>query len=210
MYRYFWLCISIGYLLLQGCSSIPPSTVPSTQLNSSEAIQTAWIRHQKQINTITGWQLTGRIGVKTKKNAEAVNINWQRQNQQYVLIFSGPFGKVLAKLSGSTDGSSVLSLPGKPAITGTSTESLIKQAIGMDIPTDELISWITGIPAPEQSKKISLNTSGRLNRLNQKNWHITYSDYILLDNCILPSYISAVKKDMKITIALRWQSLSTS
>ena len=210
MYRYFLLCISISCLLLQGCSFISPSAAPSTHLNSSEAMQTAWIRHQKQINTITGWQLTGRIGVKTGKNAEAVNVNWQRQNQQYVLIFSGPFGKVLAKLSGSTDGSSVLLLPGKPAITGASTESLIKQAIGMDIPTNELTSWITGIPASGQPTKIRLNTSGRMDQLNQKNWHITYSNYILLNNYILPSYISAVKKNMEITIALRWQSLSTS
>lgn len=179
---------------------------PDIVLNTPQEIQVAWKKHEAGISRINQWHITGRAGVRTAKESGSVSLNWQQKQQHYTLIFNGPFGRVLAQLTGDMQGDSTLSIPGHPSVIDTSGERLVAKATGWDIPFNALRYWVLGIPVPQKNSvaKLQLNGQGQLASLLQSGWQITYSHYVLVDRYVLPSRMKIMGQGISVLLIINW------
>ena len=203
-----FICLAV--LSLQGCSVLTQPVAPHDVLTSARSKQVAWYQHRDKINKIKQWDIVGRAGVITSKNSGSVSLDWQQKQQHYTLTFSGPFGRVLAQLSGDIGGHSTLIMPGHSPIVDVSGERLVARATGWDIPFDALHYWVLGLPVPRESKTtdLQINAQGRLDHLSQLGWQVAYSRYVVVHQYILPSHLRLTGHGVIVTLVINWQSVN--
>jgi len=208
--RYILILSACFVLMLQGCSTMQQTEASRVKL-TSEQIQQAWLKHKLIMKSVKQWHINGRAGIRTSQRSGSVNFQWQQNNPAYELTFSGPFGELLAQLSGHTNGLSHLLMPGKPSITDQSGELLVWRATGWHIPFNALQYWVLGIPAPDArtGHKITLNSQGQLAQLQQFGWQIVYTKYVILNNYILPSHISITRPDIAVRLVIIWKKITS-
>ncbi len=51
-----------------------------------------WLRHQESVLALSDWELSGRLNVRQQNASDTVSINWQQQDQNFEIRFSGTLG----------------------------------------------------------------------------------------------------------------------
>jgi len=173
-----------------------------------------WLQHRTQVSSLGKWQATGKLAVKVPDDGGSMSLRWQQQPDEFTLEFTGPFGQNLLSITGQ--GKSVqLNEPGKPTISASTAEELIRRNTGWTIPVTQLAFWVRGLPDPHaRIHRFTPNTQGLIGELEQLDWRINYSEYIGVDTGTgvvnMPKRIIADYKDMRLTLVIReWQLEST-
>lgn len=186
----------IATLLVNGCvhqgSLTPPQDV---------------LEHQRQVQAISDWQLTGKLGVRTAGDSGSASIKWAQQIANYRINLSGPLGQKSMIITG-TPGKVRLEQTGEPAQEANTAEALIKKSAGWTLPVAQLAYWVRGVPAPKlRITHLQQNENGLIAHLIQGGWSITYSNYrdqrrngVILP---LPGKIIAEYKDVRLILAIR-------
>ncbi len=168
------------------------------------------LEHQRQLQNIGDWQLTGKLGVRTSDESGSASLKWDQQATRYQINLSGPLGQKRMIITGEP-GSVRLEQTGEPMQQAKTAEALIKKSVGWTLPVAQLAYWVRGVPAPKlRITHFQQNTNGLLDQLHQGGWIITYSNYrdhhyngLTLP---LPGKITAEYKDVRLILAIRnWQ-----
>jgi outer membrane lipoprotein LolB len=56
-------------------------------------------------------------------------------------------------------------------------EQLMERVLGVRLPLDGLLSWLSGQPRPGLKFKAGLDQDGRIEALDQDGWHLAYSQF---------------------------------
>jgi outer membrane lipoprotein LolB len=183
-------------LLLSGCvhqgSLTPPQDV---------------LEHQRQVQAINDWQLTGKLGIRTTEDSGSASVRWAQQIANYQINLSGPLGQKSMIITGTPD-KVRLEQTGEPAQEAKTAEALIKKSAGWTLPITQLAYWVRGVPAPKlRISYLQQNDSGLIAQLIQGDWNISYSNYrdqtfngIILP---LPGKITAQYKDVRLILVIR-------
>jgi outer membrane lipoprotein LolB len=183
-------------LLLSGCvhqgSLTPPQDV---------------LEHQRQVQAINDWQLTGKLGIRTTEDSGSASVRWVQQIANYQINLSGPLGQKSMIITGTPD-KVRLEQTGEPAQEAKTAEALIKKSAGWTLPITQLAYWVRGVPAPKlRISYLQQNDSGLIAQLIQGDWNISYSNYrdqtfngIILP---LPGKITAQYKDVRLVLVIR-------
>lgn len=183
-------------LLLSGCvhqgSLTPPQNV---------------LEHQRQVQAINDWQLTGKLGIRTIEDSGSASVRWVQQIANYQINLSGPLGQKSMIITGTPD-KVRLEQTGEPAQEAKTAEALIKKSAGWTLPITQLAYWVRGVPAPKlRISYLQQNDSGLIAQLIQGDWNISYSNYrdqtfngIILP---LPGKITAQYKDVRLVLVIR-------
>lgn len=168
------------------------------------------LEHQRQVQAIGDWQLTGKLGIRTTDDSGSASVKWAQQIANYQINLSGPLGQKSMIITGTPD-IVRLEQTGEPAQEAKTAEALIKKSAGWTLPVDQLAYWVRGVPAPKL--RISLlqqNETGLIAQLIQGGWSINYSNYRDQTfngvNLPLPGKITAEYKDVRLVLVIRdWQ-----
>lgn len=190
------LLIILSLLLISGCvhqgSLTPPQDV---------------LEHQRQVQAIGDWQLTGKLGIRTTDDSGSASVKWTQQIASYQINLSGPLGQKSMIITGTPDRVR-LEQTGEPAQEAKTAEALIKKSAGWTLPVAQLAYWVRGVPAPKlRITHLLQNETGLIAQLIQGGWSIHYSNYRDQTfngiNLPLPGKITAEYKDVRLVLVIR-------
>jgi len=153
-----------------------------TPLNQQS--QADWSLYQLQAGRINQWHLRGRTAIFVDDEVHNIGLNWQRDEDQFVMVLEAPLGQGVIRVETSNEQNLPikLSLPDGEVIYGEDTEATLYRILGWSIPVEGLTSWIKGLPLRSVPFSQQLNGDGRLKSLAQNGWHINYLDYFDIDS----------------------------
>lgn len=179
-------------LLLGGCASLERVFAP-VNLRGQEPVQ--------------HFKLDGRLSVKTDSQRMSGSIRWRRLAEEETLLLSGPLGQGAAEIR-RWDGSVTLTSADGTVVTETSDERLMEQALGLRLPLDGLVWWLSALPRPEASYHASAGADGHVASLDQDGWHIEYSRYQERAGRWLPGRIFASRGEIEFRLVVdAWETL---
>lgn len=180
-------------LMVGGCATTPP---PQLQ-------HLPWQERAGLLAALERWQLQGRLAIRTDDNRSwSVKLNWRQNRQQFDIHLSSPtgFGGAL-RLSGD-DRHAVMELPDEPPQVAPHAEALLEAKLGWMVPVSGLKYWIVGRPDPAAQMRRELDEGGRLRRLEQAGWVISYKRYAVVDGLELPSKVELVNHHLKVKMVI--------
>lgn len=153
------------------------------------------------------FKLDGRLSVKTESQNFSGNLTWQRAGNEDSLLLSGPLGQGAAEIR-RRDGVIVLKAADGSVVTEDSDERLMERALGLRLPLDGLVWWLSALPRPQEAFRAAAGEDGHLASLDQDGWHIEYSRYRQLGGRWLPGRIFASRGELEFRLVIdAWEAL---
>ena len=170
--------------------------------------ETLWQQHNEKVSGISGWNLKGKMAVKTGHKGGSATLIWNYQQDKQKIELYGPFGGGRVRITTQPDHAVLKDTKGK-VIEGNNAAEVLYERLGWQVPFEELQYWARGIPSDYgpngddlhgAAVDITLDNSGRLKTLKQGNWLVEYQDYKTVNQLDLPRkfLITAVPGSMEI------------
>ncbi len=180
--RLFALLILITSLA--GCMSPKPAST------AAENKTITWSQRKQDLQQITRWQANGAIAIRDQQQAQSASVKWQQQSQStFAIRLFGPLGVGNTIIIGKP-GNVTLTTPENKTYTATSSEALLQQQTGWQLPISNLYYWVRGLPAPGSKPQMKLDPYNHLRTLQQSGWNILYQRYTAVKGKDLPSKIT--------------------
>lgn len=122
------------------------------------------------------WFLKGRIGVRTADDGFNAKLRWTQDNARFDAQVSGPLGIGNVQLVGDERAVTLTDKDGVETRLNDAEPELYLR-YGWTIPVGSLPYWLLGIPDPERPAETEVDAAGRLTRLEQGGWDVTFSRY---------------------------------
>jgi len=184
-------------LLLAACASQPPRPPAASR-------ELAWQARQTQLHALSQWQLTGRLAIQSGDEGGTVTFIWQQHPDSYQMKLVAPLGQGSLQLEGGTDGVILRTSEGRSAVAADA-ETLLQSELGWRIPVRDLRYWVLGLVAPGNST-IELDQYGRLAKLTQDGWEVTFLDYTMEGSTELPARIFVTNHLARVRLVIkRWE-----
>ena len=169
-------------VFLAGCA-----TAPEVRLPSQPAIEAAARVHS--------FQLSGRVGVKYDENGFFGNVRWQHDAQNDEILILSPLGQGVAQIS-QNDAGVTLITSNQQTYHAQDAETLTEEVLGWRLPLNGLRDWVLGRKTVGDAK-VTLDQSGRINRLIQDGWQIDYLNYQELNGTFLPQKLTMQRGNLE-------------
>lgn len=156
----------IGFTSLLGACA----TLPRVSPDDAEAMQR---QHEEQLARFADWQLSGKISLQDGQDNFSGQLHWRKNSDSYELLIVAPMGRGSWRLEGTEDGA-VLTDEKQQIWRGDDAESLLSQRVGWHVPVDDLVYWIRAMRTPDHSTDVEFDAWGRMGRLRDAGWTVTY------------------------------------
>ena len=124
-----------------------------------------------------GFDLIGRVAVTHDGRAFSSSIHWEHTAERDEIWLLTPAGQALAHIVGGADGATYTGAD-RSQHRASDIESLVRRALGWELPIAHLAWWVQGEIAPAAAvREVERDERGRLTRLGQEGWRISYSRY---------------------------------
>ena len=141
--------------MLAGCAALEPSPPPAPPAPAFELI--------------------GRVAVSYDGRAFSSGVRWQHTAERDELWLLTPAGQALAHIVGDADGATFTGSDRSQYRAGD-IGSLIRRALGWEMPVTRLAWWVQGALAPGAVvQAVERDEHGRLSMLAQDGWRIAYA-----------------------------------
>lgn len=179
--------------LLAACTSLPPK--PIGQPN-----QAAWQKRSAKLQTLSDWQLRGRIAIDNGDRGGSGSLTWIEHAPRLELLFSGPFGIGAFRIYGTPKGLFIDT--GDKTFYTSDPAHFLARRLGGPLPVDSLRYWALGIPAPGGAAGIRVDQDGLLRHLEQNGWSIDYDRFQTANGWTLPARLQAHRGQVKIKLVV--------
>jgi outer membrane lipoprotein LolB len=191
-----WLQV-LAVLSLAGCAGMQP------QEPASDAAT-----HHKHLDSIAGirqFNVQGRIGVQTEGRGFSGSTRWQHSASHDSIALFSPLGGQVANIN-ATPGSVVLVDGDGKSYRAADAETLTQKTLGWQLPMKGLPDWVLGRPAPGTIEDSRWDQNGRLTRLKQQGWDISYDQYQESQGYQLPGKVTLVSPKLNLKLVIeRWE-----
>ena len=186
--------------LLAGCSSFGSRESVEGHGNPAQ-----WREHKQQLTGLDGWQINGKIGIRSPKDSGSGTLFWLQRQDYYDIRLSGPLGRGAARLTGRP-GKVSLEVANQGRFDAATPETLLEEQLGWKLPVSHLSWWVRGLPAPDSKSRLSLDADSRLATLEQDGWQVEYLSYAQQNGYWLPERIKLHGSDLDVTLVIKeWQ-----
>jgi outer membrane lipoprotein LolB len=152
-------------MVLAACAQLPPSaTIVRTP------------------QTLTRFELDGRIVVRESQSRHYANISWRHAETHDEILLTTPLGQGVAELTRDASGAR-LSTADHKEYNAADWESLSEQVFGTRLPMDDLPAWISGRAPPAGS-----------------GWRVEYLEYQSDAPDALPTLIEARRANVELRL----------
>ena len=146
------------------------------------------------LDPIRHFQLEGRVSVKTEVQRVSGGLSWQRSAGEETLLLSTPLGQGAAEISRKGDVVALVGADGA-TVSATSDELLLEQLLGIRLPLEGLVYWLSGLPRPGVPFLASQGGAGKIEALEQDGWRIEYDRFMKVGQREVPGRIFARRGD---------------
>ncbi len=156
---------------------------------------------------LSDWQMSGRVSIKTKDDSNIISILWLQKNDDINLRLYGSFGKTYARLI-RENGLATLTVDDK-SYTDTNAQYLLWRVLGWNLPIDEMIFWVKGIPQEKSpvvtniEQQLKRDEQGYLLSFNYENWQAQYSKYKQFGSYRLPTKFKLTHPELSIRFSIQ-------
>lgn len=175
-------------LALAGCASQP------------EAPPAAAAVFDPVIPDYASWGFRGRVSLVREEQGWHAGMNWHESAGRYRLNLTGPLGQGALQVSGAVDGTVRLQTGEGRQYAARDADALVLSVTGWQLPVTGLRYWVRGIPAPGGDAGFTTDNQGRLARLEQSGWDITYTRYQAVAGRDWPTRMRLEAADISVTL----------
>ena len=188
----------VAIISLTGCAALQQQPEPASDLATHE-------RHLANLAEIDQFNIQGRIGVQTEGRGFSGSTRWQHQASKDSIALFSPLGGQVANIDASPDKVVLVDEDGK-SYRARDAETLTQKMLGWQLPMKGLPDWVLGRPAPGSVEASHWDLNGRLTRLKQHGWDITYTQYQDSQGYQLPGKVSLVSPKLNLKLVIeRWE-----
>ncbi len=203
MTKVFVVVFFSSIVFLGGCSFIATTTFDRAP------IKMEWSERKIALSNLTHWKLSGRFGAKNISDSWSGNINWLQQQNRYQINISGPLSTGSVEISGD-EYSSELYVSEEESYGASNAEELLESHTGLRLPMSNLRYWLIGLPSPTSLlESIEFDEFGRLKKVAQQGWAVTFKRYSYVNDVELPNKIFLVNHEFDVRLVIQsWQILT--
>jgi len=159
------------------------------------------------LERVTQWQASGRIGVSGPQGGGSGSFDWQQRGDEANVQIRGPIGIGSVRLR--VHGDAV-----NPALEFETSDGVVLEAeaalrqlestLGANLPAGNLRYWLLGLAAPGAHEWRPPNEAGEVT-LEQQGWSIDYQRYSAESGARVPTRLRATSGDARVRIVVdRW------
>ena len=170
-----WLAAIV--FAIGGCSTVPPAQPQS-------------------------YALAGKASLRTAAGEQVFRFRWTQRDGVYDVWLWGALGLGRTHLQGSED-NLTLTASQQPVVSGPAAQ-IMQTHLGWSLPLAALGSWLNGQPAkalPTKAKDI--DASGRLMRLEQAQFSVTFADHTPVASGWLPQRVAISCQGLMLEVTIR-------
>lgn len=172
----------VSFLLaIAGCAIVPAKT--STPLLVSDK----------------GFALSGRIAVKYDGKGFSGVMRWAHSGPLDEIFIVAPLGQTVAHIVREGE-AATLTTADQKLYRATDAERLAQEVLGWSLPLRALKYWVVGVNSPHTSSDINVDGDGRVSRMRQDAWEITYLGYAPREEGGLPRAMEMRHRDLEIKL----------
>ncbi len=191
------IVILLAFSSLTGCATLPEQ--PGAQNRPM-----SWQDRAATLAKIQAWDIKAVMAVQTHAGTEggSANLQWQQRYQNFTLLLFGPLGAGSMKIAGRP-GYVLLETADGQTFSASSTEILLAQQTGWQLPVSDLYYWIRGLPVPGVPANKQFDAYHHLVKLNQQGWTIDFLRYSVVHQVDVPTKISLENWRIKVKMVIR-------
>ncbi len=189
----FPLTISLACLLLVSCATVeypaedatlndsPVTDDESTAADSPLPLEKRqplhWQEEKQRRQQIRSWEIRGRLGVQTAKDAGVLDLIWKQSADEYSIRLIAPLASGNYHIQG--DGSyAEIRYPDGSRKNIENIDDMFLLALEVDLPASAIKDWLRGLPASELVvDDIQWNESGQIHEIRQDGWNVEMEKY---------------------------------
>ncbi len=193
--------------LLSGCATLLDRDREAEP--PSPAQLSAWEKHRKGLEALNDWEFEARAALRSGMTGGSGSLDWTQVGSVSALSLRGPFDTGQIGLTGTPERMLITDGRGNSRLSSDPV-TLLEEQTGWRVPLDRLPRWIRGLPADSLSAlapgDFRLDDEGRLVRLSEAGWDLTYERYRAVTESIdLPHFIEMKNEDVRIRLVIdRW------
>lgn len=183
-------------LLLAGC-------VPAVRMKGSAADLAAQRAREQALSGVDHWVVQGRMGVYDAHHGGSGDFTWRQDGEHYEFVLRGPsLSGVDVRLSGDAGGALLEGMKGGP-LRGPDAETLMRKALGWEVPLGALRAWLFGLRAPHAGMaELEFGVDHLPALLQQDGWAVDYRAWDTRRDPPLPSKVFAEKPPYKVRLSI--------
>ena len=186
-------CFLISLLVLAGCAT----TRQGIELPDIGT----WDTRSAVLTDLRAWEFKGRIAVKAGDDGFNGKIRWSQQGNTFNTTVGGPLGMGTVRIEGDGRGVVLTDKDGVETVL-QDAEYELWYRYGWMIPVASLRYWALGIPDPAIPAETSIDTEGRLTRLEQRDWVVDISRYREGGGQQMPRILTATHPDTRVRMVI--------
>ncbi|AYA40341.1 lipoprotein localization protein LolB [Xenorhabdus nematophila] len=194
----FFRLLPLAGVLLTACTV----TQPPTGTGSTNTPQ--WHTREQQLQKLEHYQTRGSFAYLTQDKKVYARFFWQQYSpDNYKLLLLNPLGTTELELFVEPNRVQLTDSEGKKYLSDD-PESLIYQLTDMDIPLDNLKSWIIGLPG--DAKDFQLDANYLLKSVSDRKkgeiWRVNYQGYDTSAIPVLPNRLELTQGKNRIKLKM--------
>ena len=195
-----WLAVLLP-MLLAACA-----TAPHVRIKSDASLLSAQAAREQRLAGADHWTLQGRLGVSNGKDGGSGSFSWTQDGDQYEFVLRGPsISGANFRLSGGPDGALLEGLKEGP-LRGPDAETLMRKALGWEVPLRDLRAWVLGLRADSGPVELRFGQDRLPSLLQQDGWTVDYREWDASRQPPLPKKVYAAKSPYKVKLSIEsWQ-----
>ena len=169
-------------LMLLGACAGPRSRPVDLALQAQEA-------REAQLSAQGDWGLRGRVSVRSDRGQGSGSVDWQASGAHTDFLLQAPISRRSWHLRAGPGQAELLGLE-EGVQTAADAETLLRDAVGWEMPIASLAYWVRGARAPGAAR-IRFNAQGLPARIEQAGWVIEYPEWRSAEGLPMPRKVFA-------------------
>ena len=192
-------------LLLAGAVLLVAGCTPAVRIKGDAALLDAQAQRERLLADTDHWTLSGRLGVSDGRSGGSGSIDWRQDGDRYAFELRAPITGKSFRLTGGPDGALLEGLDGGP-LRGPDAETLMRKALGWEVPLDDLRAWVLGLRADRGPAELRFGADRLPSLLVQDGWTVDYRRWDTGRQPALPVQVFAAKPPYKVRLSIEtWQ-----
>lgn len=183
-------------VVLAGCSAPRSRTLDVAALE-------AQLERERKLAGQPSWRLTGRVAVTTGRDGGSGRLVWEQGPQAMRFEVQAPVSRQSWRLTVTPGSARLEGLEGGDR-ESPDPQSLVREAIGWDLPLEDLAAWVRGARGPGAAA-IDFSETGLPLLIEQRGWRVEYRSWNHAVAPPLPTRVFASKGGKRVRVAIdRW------
>ncbi len=185
-------------LLLTACA-------PAVRPTSDAGLLNEQLAREQALSGTDHWTLRGRLGVVSGQDGGSGSFSWVQNGERYEFVLRGPLSGKSFRLTGGPEGALLEGVDGGP-LRGSDAQTLLRDALGWDVPLGDLRAWVLGLRADAGPAELGFGTNRLPLVLRQDGWTVNYRQWDVARQPPLPLKVFAERPPYKVRLSIdSWQ-----